>query len=88
MITLNMSNETYYGKINDISSDKIIEYTRNREFPEFTLQKGSKEVELKGNKLEKFNKALQKGLFSVAPNGVLFLNDRNGIVATVEKTLF
>ena len=92
IITMNMSNETFFGKIIVLDEKEIISYTRKREFPPFKMYK-----EIKGewelvyfdkSKLDKFNLALRKGLFAIAPCGSVFLTNKMGVVAEVEKNVF
>lgn len=88
IVTLNMSPETLYGKILDIEEDKIIQYSKNNNFPEFRIEKNGKVSEVKGKSLETFNNALKKKLLSVAPNGVLFYNKPKGAYALMEKDMY
>jgi DNA polymerase elongation subunit (family B) len=118
IITLNMSPETYYGRIisyRDVYTDRtidiyngrdemniedvarletpIVEFTRKRKFPPFTLlkdpslsdSKGKQTTsEISGEKLEKFNKALEKGLLTIAPCGSIFYQHKKGHFSQVE----
>jgi len=92
IIALNMSNETFFGKIIRLQEEEIISYTRKREFPPFKMTKEVKgEWDLKtfeGDKLKKFNLALRKGLFAVSPCGSVFTTKKEGVVAKVEKNVF
>ncbi|MFW6014804.1 MAG: 3'-5' exonuclease [bacterium] len=88
IITCNMSLETLYGKILNLHEDDIIEYTRNSNFPQIQINKNGRNVKLKGKDLEKFNKAIEKKLFSVAPNGSLFINGKRGVYAEMESDVF
>jgi DNA polymerase elongation subunit (family B) len=92
IIAMNMSNETFFGRIIRLQEEEIISYTRKREFPPFKMTKEVKgEWELKtfdGNSLRKFNIALKKGLFAISPCGSIFTTNKEGVVAKVEKNVF
>jgi len=88
IITLNMSNETYFGRITGLSEVQIVEYTRQREFPDFHLSKSGNIKHYKHNDLEKFNIALKRGLFAIAPCGSIFTTHKPGVIAAVEKAIF
>ncbi len=88
IITLNMSTETYYGRIMDMSEDEIISYMQKKEFQPFRMFNGYKVVDVKGSKLDKFNEAFKRKLFSIAPCGTLFLNTKKGVLSTVERNVF
>jgi DNA polymerase elongation subunit (family B) len=89
IITLNMSPETYFGKITGLDESSIVEYTRAREFPEITVRKRDNSlVTYKDNRMVTFNRALKAGRFTVAPNGAIFTTDRVGCIADVEHQLF
>jgi DNA polymerase elongation subunit (family B) len=92
IIALNMSNETFFGKIIRLQEEEIISYTRKREFPPFKITKEEKGEwvlkEFDGKSLEIFNTALKKGLFAIAPCGSIFLTNKEGVVAKVEKNVF
>ncbi len=92
IIALNMSNETFFGKIIRLQEEEIVSYTRKREFPKFKMYreiKGEWElVEFDKDRLDKFNLALSKGLFAIAPCGSVFTTNRQGVVAEVEKNVF
>ena len=63
IITLNMSNETYFGRIIDLPEHNVVGFVRKREFPMFHLSLNGTVKHIRGNKLKKFNYALEKGLF-------------------------
>ena len=92
IIALNMSNETFFGRIVRLQEEEIISYTRKREFPPFKITKEIKgEWELitfDGDKLRKFNAALKRGLFAISPCGSIFTTNKEGVVAKVEKNVF
>lgn len=89
IITLNMSNETYYGKILNLTYDEIIFHTKNRNFPDFSLRSESGQIQkFEGNRLEKFNKYLENKGFSIAPNGAVFINSKVGVIADVQRQYF
>jgi DNA polymerase elongation subunit (family B) len=89
IITLNMSVETYFGRILGIPEDRIIKHMNKKEFPKFHLGKGDGNLsEIDGDKLKKFNLALKKGMFSIAPCGTVFINKKPGLISTVERNIF
>ena len=87
IITLNMSNETYYGRITGITEDVMLTHMKNKALPEFDMLKDTGRVHFSGKKLEIFNKALGQKLLCVAPCGSVFATTI-GIIATVEKQIF
>ena len=88
IITLNMSIETYIGRIQTLTEDHIILHTKRRKFPEFTLKKKIGLVDFKGKQLELFNKMLQKGMIAIAPCGSCFKTPNEGVIANVERDMF
>jgi DNA polymerase elongation subunit (family B) len=88
IITLNMSNETYFGRILDISYNKVAELTAKREFPDFNLSKHGIIHKYSGGNLEIFNKAVKRGLLAIAPCGSVFTTNKPGVIAAVEKAIF
>lgn len=89
IITLNMSTETYFGKITGLPEDAVMEYTRRREFPDFECEKElSGIIPYHGVRKDKFNKALQKGLLAVSPNGSVFTTHKIGTLAEVQRNIF
>jgi len=89
IITLNMSTETYYGRIMGRSEDDILYCMKNREFSsEVVIRKGYDVDKINGDRLKKFNEALKRGLFSVAPCGTIFINNKSGVISTVERNVF
>lgn len=88
IITLNMSPETYYGRILGISEDDIVKYTTSKIFPKFDLLKNDKIVTISGKKLKSFNTSIEKKILSIAPCGTVFNNKMLGIFPTIEMDLF
>lgn len=90
IITLNMSVETYIGRIMNFTEDQIIEYTSKREFPPFSMDNYNTGVkkEFKGKSLDKFNLMLKRGLICIAPWGVCFKTRPEGVVTYVEREMF
>lgn len=88
----NISPETYFGCIRNLSEKDVIKYTRNRNFPICDLEKdtdtGREIKELKGKELNTFNKLLKNGMFSILPNGSIFKTNKQGVVPIVEKIFF
>ena len=89
IITLNMSNETFFGRIQNLQESRITKGVSERNLPPFHLLKPNGEViDFDNSKLEKFNTALQKGLFAVAPCGSVFSTSKPGVFSTVERQMF
>jgi hypothetical protein len=66
-----------------------VEYTRKRKFPNFALLTVDNEVVwYSGEKLEMFNKALERKLLCIAPNGAVFKTKPKGVIAHVEQSTF
>ena len=89
IIALNMSNETYIGRITGLKESQIIYYTQEREFMPFDMFKEKTGLtEFKGIKLTNFNKILKKGLIAIAPCGSVFSTSKIGVIPEVEKNVF
>jgi len=92
IITLNMSTETFFGKITGLTEDQVVYYARKKKFEDFFLLKyegrswGTKEI--KGSKLDSFNAALERGILSISPCGSVFNTKKIGVVAQVERNVF
>jgi 8-oxo-dGTP pyrophosphatase MutT (NUDIX family) len=72
----------------EITEDRIIQQTRNRDFSKFTIIKLTGHVTFEGDRLNKFNDALNRGLFAIAPCGSVFLTKPKGVLADVEQNIF
>lgn len=90
IITLNKSLETYIGKIINFSEEKVIEYTSKREFPQFDMHNfyTDQVTRFEGDKLDKFNKMLKRGLVCISPIGVCYKTQPEGVIAHVERTMY
>ena len=88
IITLNMSPETYFGRILGIDENNIMLYTKRKVFPEFDMLKNDGLVKINGKKLDNFNSALKRRLFSIAPCGSIFSTTNNGIFSIFERQVF
>jgi len=89
IITLNMSNETYIGRITGLKESQIVYYVKEQEFRPFTMFKEITGIsEVKGIKLTNFNKALRKGLIAIAPCGSVFSTSKIGVIPQVERNVF
>jgi len=93
IITLNMSLETFVGKItSELKEIEIIKSVARRRFNDFKMIKEDKgkwkTVEMTEDKLDKFNLALKRGLLTISPNGAIFSTKKHGVVAEVEKAVF
>jgi len=88
IITLNMSPETYYGRILDITEDTVVQYVRQKKFPAFNLLKDGKKVTFDGQRLMVFNSALEKRAITIAPCGSVFSTKNKGVLAQVEEEVF
>ena len=90
IISLNMSNESYVGKVTSFTDNDIIEYTTKRQYPPFDMYNilSDSKSYIDGKRLVIFNKLLSKGLLCIAPNGVIFRRDIKGILSEVERQMF
>jgi DNA polymerase elongation subunit (family B) len=88
IITLNMSNETYFGRIVAIPEHMVVKHVRERKFPQFHMSRDGSMVDFDGEKLTKFNTALKKGLFAIAPCGSVFKTSKDGVIAQIERNVF
>ena len=92
IIALNMSLETFVGKVSGMPEYQVIKSVVRKEFPEFKMVKEDggkwKVIRMEGDKLDKFNMALNRGLLAIAPNGAIFSTTKEGVVAKVEKNVF
>lgn len=88
IITLNMSNETYWGRIIDLNESTVVSYVRKRMFEVFTLHRHGRSILVEKDKLDVFNKSLQNGLFSVSPCGAIFTTKHMGIIADIQRRIF
>lgn len=90
IITLNMSTETYYGRIHGMSEDKILECMRKKTFPTFSLITNKGLIKIDGSTLKNFNVAIEKKLFAIAPCGSIFIQHptRKGVIAQKEEEVF
>jgi DNA polymerase elongation subunit (family B) len=88
IITLNMSVETYYGRIIGFTEDLLMEHMKKRVLPEFDMMKDTGKVHFGGRKLDLFNEAVNKRLLCIAPCGSVFSTSIPGVISTVEKSMF
>jgi DNA polymerase elongation subunit (family B) len=88
IITLNMSLETFFGRIINLSEEQVMSYMKRRMFPEFEMYKETGKVKFSGPKLQKFNSALDRGLLAIAPCGSVFTTSTPGVLADVERGIF
>lgn len=112
IITLNMSPETYYGRLvayedqhgrmidvingrDEIDIEEvakletpITEFVKKRKLPRFKLMRDTGITIIEGDKLDKFNQVLEKGLVCVAPCGTMFLQNKKGAFAQVEQETY
>jgi len=88
IITLNMSPETYYGRILDTTEDVIVQCVKQKKFPEFLLLKDGRKIRFTGPKLDAFNEAIEKKAISIAPCGSVFSTKTPGVIADIERQLF
>lgn len=88
MITLEMSIETYIGRIEHLTEEEVIHYTSKREFPPFSLNKTGDVKNIEGRSLTVFNALLKKRLIAIAPCGTCFKTNKKGVIATMERDMF
>lgn len=91
IITLNMSIETYVGRITSLSENDIIKSVSERNFTQpFEMNNllTGKSKTFDGRGLEKINEMLRKGLITVSPCGVIFKSNPVGVFANIERDMF
>lgn len=88
IITLNISPETYIGRIQNFTADNVIKYTSMKKFPSFNIKGINKERTIELDKLDNFNLMLKKGLICIAPCGSVFKTKKKGVMALIEKEMF
>jgi DNA polymerase elongation subunit (family B) len=88
IITLNMSLETYFGRIINMTEDQVTAYMKRRNFEPFEMWRDTGKVKFDGKKLDNFNRALERGLLAVAPCGSVFTTTEPGVLADVERNIF
>jgi len=89
IITLNMSVETYIGRIMGLKESYVINCVKNREFMSFDMFKENTGIiKMEGKKLRNFNKVLKRGLVAIAPCGSIFSTSKKGVIAEVERNVF
>jgi len=89
IIIMNMSPETYIGRIMNLREEQIIECCRNKRFDlpfQFVKTDGISKIE--GKKLNNFNAMFKKKMITIAPCGTVFDNTKKGVYASVEKSVF
>lgn len=90
MIILNMGLETYVGKITSIDNDMIMEYVKGKNFPAFELTNyDTKEKKIiDGEKLDKFNLMLERGLICISYDGVIYKTSPVSTLADMQRKYF
>lgn len=90
IIALNMSNETYYGRVEGFTEQEILGFINKKEFPEFKIVFFGKRIEkiVSDANLKAFNNSVKKGLLTISPNGIIFKTKPAGCFADVERTMF
>lgn len=88
IITLNMSPETYYGRIRGFTEDKIIQCVKDKSFPPFDMMTNNGLVHFDENKLEVFHKVLSKRMVAISPCGSVFVTKPLGVIPAMEKYVF
>ncbi len=88
IVTLNMSPETYYGRIQGFTEDEIIQFVKNKAFPPFDMKTNTGLVYFDETKIETFHKALSKKMIAVSPCGSVFVTKPIGVIPTLEKYIF
>jgi DNA polymerase elongation subunit (family B) len=89
IITLNMSVETYYGRISDITEDSMVHFVKKKEFPIFHITlKNGRDTKMEGEALSRFNQALERHLLAIAPCGTVFSTSKVGVLADIERQVF
>lgn len=66
----------------------VVDHVRTKEFPPFYIMKDRGIDYYSGDKLEKFNNVVKRKLISIAPNGVIFMNQPKSTTAILLKSTF
>ncbi len=85
VIILNMSLETYVGRILNFTEDEIVNLTLNKNYPDVEIDNFNKTKKI-SSKI--FNNLIKNKKISIAPNGAIFSNSKPGIMVEVERHLF
>lgn len=88
IVTLNMSPETYYGRIKGLTEDEVVQYVKDKAFPPFDMMTSNGLVHFAEGKLETFHKALSKRMVSISPCGSVFVTSPIGVIPALEKYVF
>ena len=88
IIALNMSIETYIGRIMGLKESEIIYNTKNANFPKFDMLKDIGFKTFKDKSLKSFNMAIKRGLIAISPCGSVFSTTEPGVLANVEKEIY
>ena len=88
IIVCNMSPETVYGKITDMSEQDIMKHAINKDFPRMKIIKDGEIKQLYEKEVKIFNNALKKRIICVTPNGVVFYNNPKGVYANMERDVY
>lgn len=89
IVTMNMSLETYFGRIKNLTEQEILHYIQTKQFTDFIMVTSSgEEKSFSGKTLETFNKILNKKLVCIAPCGSIFTTSKTGIIAEIIRLLF
>ena len=89
IIIMNMSPETYMGRIMNLREDQILKCCHEKNFNiPFQFVKTDGISNMTDEKLKKFTALFQKKLITIAPCGTVFNNTKRGVYATVEKNVF
>jgi len=89
VLTLNMSPETYYGRIRGLTEEQVMHNVRSHKFESFDMimVSGQRQT-IEGAKLNTFNSALEKRMLAIAPCGSVFTTARVGVLAQITRDLF
>jgi DNA polymerase elongation subunit (family B) len=89
VLTLNMSPETYYGRIKGLTEDQVMHNVRSHRFTSFDMimASGQKQT-IDGAKLDTFNSAIERRMLAIAPCGSVFTTKRVGVLAQITRDLF
>jgi len=89
IIIMNMSPETYIGRIINLREEQILDCCKRSTFDiPFQLIKTNGISKMENDKLTSFTKLFKKKLITIAPCGTVFDNTKKGVYASVEKNVF
>ena len=89
IIIMNMSPETYIGRITSLTESEIVNSCKTKNFNKpFSMVKTNGISKFDEAKLSSFNEMFKRKIITIAPCGTVFDNTKKGIYASIEKHVF